>query len=79
MSDLHELSATQLLHAFRLGELSPVAVVHDVLAHIARWEPHLHATWALDLPTRAGGRLATLRRAGCGANRSAHWTVCRSR
>ena len=48
MSDLHELSATQLVHAFRLGELSPVAVVQDVLAHIARWEPHLHATWALD-------------------------------
>ena len=48
MSDLHELSATQLVHAFRLGELSPLAVVHDVLAHIARWEPHLHATWALD-------------------------------
>ena len=48
MSDLHELSATQLVHAFRLGKLSPVAVVHDVLAHIACWEPHLHATWALD-------------------------------
>jgi aspartyl-tRNA(Asn)/glutamyl-tRNA(Gln) amidotransferase subunit A len=52
MSDLHELSATQLVHAFRLGELSPVAVVHDVLAHIARWEPHLQATWALDADAR---------------------------
>ena len=48
MSDLHALSATQLAQAFRCGELSPVEVTRDVLAHIARWEPHLHATWGLD-------------------------------
>jgi aspartyl-tRNA(Asn)/glutamyl-tRNA(Gln) amidotransferase subunit A len=37
-----------LVHAFRHGELSPVEVTRDVLAHIARWEPHLQATWALN-------------------------------
>ena len=48
MIDLHELSTTQLVHAFRHGELSPVEVTRDVLAHIERWEPHLQATWALN-------------------------------
>ncbi len=62
MNGLHDLSATQLVHAFRQGELSPVAVVHDVLAHIARWEPQLHATWALDAEAAcAAARASELR------------------
>ena len=45
---LHDLSATELLAAFRSKALSPVEVSRAVLAHIHAWEPHLHATYALD-------------------------------
>ena len=45
---LHDLSATALLAAFRSKALSPVEVSRAVLAHIHTWEPHLHATYALD-------------------------------
>ena len=48
MRPLHDLSATELLAAYRRGELSPVEVTRDVLKHIGAWEPHLHATYALD-------------------------------
>ncbi|MDM0039956.1 amidase [Variovorax sp. J22G21] len=44
---LHELSAQELVAAYREGTLSPVEVTQDVLAHVARWEPHLQATWLL--------------------------------
>ncbi len=47
VSALHDLSASQLGAAYASGELSPVEVARDVLEHIARWEPHLHATWLL--------------------------------
>ena len=45
---LHDLGAADLGALYRRGEFSPVEVVNDVLAHIARWEPRLHATYALD-------------------------------
>ena len=45
---LHDLSATELLAAYRSKALSPVEVSRAVLAHIHAWEPHLHATYALD-------------------------------
>jgi aspartyl-tRNA(Asn)/glutamyl-tRNA(Gln) amidotransferase subunit A len=45
---LHELSAVELLAAYRAKTLSPVDVTRDVLAHITAWEPHLRATYALD-------------------------------
>ena len=48
MTALHELSAGELLAAYRTRALSPVEVTRAVLAHVARWEPHLHATYALD-------------------------------
>ena len=48
MPQLHDLSAAELLAAYRSKALSPVEVVRDVLKHIAAWEPHLHATYALD-------------------------------
>ena len=51
MSLLHELTATELLAAYAAKTLSPVEVVRDVLRHIAAWEPHLHATYALDAET----------------------------
>jgi aspartyl-tRNA(Asn)/glutamyl-tRNA(Gln) amidotransferase subunit A len=48
MPALHALSAQELLVAYRNGTLSPVEVTHSVLDHIARCEPALHATYALD-------------------------------
>ncbi len=48
MADLHDLSATTLCTLYRHGDVSPVEVTRAVLDHIARWEPHLHATYALD-------------------------------
>lgn len=48
MTELYLLSAVELLEAYRRGRLSPVEVTRAVLDHIARWEPHLHATYALD-------------------------------
>ncbi len=48
MSALHDLSAVELLAAYRAKTLSPVEVARDLLAQIQAWEPHLHATYALD-------------------------------
>ena len=42
------LAATELMAAYRARSLSPVEVVREVLKHVGRWEPHLHATYALD-------------------------------
>lgn len=47
MTEIHALSAAELLAAYRARSLSPVEVVRGVLAHMDRWEPHLHATWLL--------------------------------
>ncbi len=47
MTELHELSAGTLAKGYASGALSPVEVTQAVLAHIERWEPHLHATWLL--------------------------------
>ena len=45
MADLHDLPATALLALYRHGDVSPVEAIRAVLDHIARWEPHLHATY----------------------------------
>lgn len=45
---LYALSATELLHHYRHQALSPVEVVRSVLERIERWEPTIHATYALD-------------------------------
>ncbi len=57
MPALHDLSAGELLLAYRDKRLSPVEVTRAVLDHVAAWEPHLHATYALD----ADGALAQAR------------------
>lgn len=44
---LHDLSARELIDAYREGSVSPVEVTQSVLDHIERWEPHLQATWLL--------------------------------
>ena len=48
MTPLHDLPATELLAAYRSKALSPVEVTRSVMAHMHKWEPHLHATWALE-------------------------------
>ena len=48
MTPLHDLPATELLAAYRNKALSPVEVTRSVLAHMHKWEPHLHATRALE-------------------------------
>jgi len=48
MTALHELAATELLALYRRRELSPVEATRAVLERVAAWEPHLHATYALD-------------------------------
>src|ERR1051326_5333133 len=45
---LHDLSAVDLIAGFRARQFSPSEVLEDVLAHIARWEPHLKALYAFD-------------------------------
>ena len=44
---LHDLSAHELLHAYRARSLSPVEVMRDLLDHVQRWEPSLGATYLL--------------------------------
>ena len=57
MAALYELDTAALHAAYRSGELSPLEVTREVLAHIERCEPQLQATWALD----AEGALAMAR------------------
>jgi len=45
---LHAWSAAALTDAYRCRALSPVEVVQAVLAHMERWEPHIHATYLLN-------------------------------
>jgi aspartyl-tRNA(Asn)/glutamyl-tRNA(Gln) amidotransferase subunit A len=47
MTALHDLPARELLAAYRTHRLSPVEATQAVLDHIARWEPHLRATYLL--------------------------------
>jgi aspartyl-tRNA(Asn)/glutamyl-tRNA(Gln) amidotransferase subunit A len=44
---LHDLGASDLVAAYRRRAVSPVEVMQSVLAHIERWEPHLHASYLL--------------------------------
>lgn len=44
---LNELGAHALIAGYRSRAFSPVEVVQAVLDHIARWEPHLHASYLL--------------------------------
>ncbi|THD76165.1 MAG: amidase [Bradyrhizobium sp.] len=48
VTPLHDLSAVDLVAGFRARQFSPSEVLEDVLAHVATWEPHLKALYALD-------------------------------
>jgi len=65
MTDLHDLSAVELLRSYRAKTLSPSEVFADVEAHIARWEPHLKALYCYDPEAaRAAAKASTARWAG---------------
>ncbi|MEP7057316.1 MAG: amidase [Caldimonas sp.] len=48
MTELHALSAAELVDLYQRKAVSPVEVTRAVLRRIEAWEPHLHATYALD-------------------------------
>jgi len=48
MTAPHDLTAIELLAAYRARKLSPTEVFADVEAHVARWEPHLKALYCYD-------------------------------
>ena len=52
MSKLHALSATALLAGYAKKTFSPLDVMHDVIARVRAFEPHIRATYLL-APERA--------------------------
>jgi aspartyl-tRNA(Asn)/glutamyl-tRNA(Gln) amidotransferase subunit A len=61
-SSLHDISAVDLIAGYRARQFSPSEVLEDVLAHIAKWEPHIQALYAFDPDgARALARTATER------------------
>ena len=46
-TDLHDLTAHQLLAGYQAHDFSPVEVTQAVLAQMERWEPHVAATYLL--------------------------------
>src|SRR4051794_2239958 len=46
MTEIHDLSAVELLLRYRAKTLSPSEVFAAIEKHIARWEPHLKALYA---------------------------------
>ncbi len=62
VTSLHDLSAVDLIAGFRARQFSPIEVLEDVLAHIAVWEPHIKALYALDPDgARATAKASTAR------------------
>ncbi|MFZ5550695.1 MAG: amidase [Pseudomonadota bacterium] len=45
MTPLHALTAAELSAAYTRRTLSPKEVTQALLAHVARWEPHIAALW----------------------------------
>ena len=48
MTDLHDLTAAQLLAHFASRQLSPIDYYDHLLGHIDRWEPQIRALYAFD-------------------------------
>src|SRR6476660_4605472 len=62
VTSLHDLSATDLLAGYRAKQFSPSEVMEEVLAHVAVWEPHIHALYLCDPDgARAVARASTER------------------
>jgi aspartyl-tRNA(Asn)/glutamyl-tRNA(Gln) amidotransferase subunit A len=59
---LHDLSAVDMIAGFRAQQFTPSEVLEEVLAHIARWEPHIKALYAFDPDgARAAAKASTER------------------
>src|SRR5579864_7884058 len=57
---LHDLSAVDMIAGFRARQFTPSEVLEEVLAHVARWEPHIKALYAFDPDgARAAARAST--------------------
>ena len=78
MTEIHDLSAVELLQRYRAKTLSPSEVFAEVEKHIARWEPHIKALYAYDPEARARAKPPPRRSAGPRARRSDRSTACRS-
>mgnify|MGYP000209189558 CR=1 FL=1 len=48
VTSLHDLSAHDLIAGYKTKQFSPSEVLEDVIAHVARWEPHIKALYAFD-------------------------------
>lgn len=48
ITSLHDLSAVDLIAGYRARQFSPSEVMEEVLAHVAAWEPHIHALYLFD-------------------------------
>ncbi|NWD90964.1 amidase family protein, partial [Pseudomonas sp. K5002] len=48
MTDLHTLTAAELLAQFASRQLAPIDYYDQLLAHIDRWEPQINALYAFD-------------------------------
>jgi aspartyl-tRNA(Asn)/glutamyl-tRNA(Gln) amidotransferase subunit A len=62
MTDIHDLSAVELLQRYRAKSLTPSEVFADVEMHIARWEPHLKALYCYDPQTARAEAAASTER-----------------
>lgn len=67
MTELHDLSAVELLTRYRAKSLSPSDVFADIERHIARWEPHIKALYAYDPETARKEAAASTERWAKGA------------
>jgi aspartyl-tRNA(Asn)/glutamyl-tRNA(Gln) amidotransferase subunit A len=48
ITSLHDLSAVDLIAGYRAKQFSPSEVLEEVIAHVAAWEPHIHALYLFD-------------------------------
>ena len=51
MTNIHDMTAGELLAAYKSRKLSPVDAIDAVIAHIEKWEPRLKALYAPDFDT----------------------------
>jgi aspartyl-tRNA(Asn)/glutamyl-tRNA(Gln) amidotransferase subunit A len=59
---LHDLGAVDMIAGFRAQQFTPSEVLEEVLAHIARWEPHIKALYTFDPDgARAAAKASTER------------------
>ncbi len=79
MSNLADLSAVELVSAYKAKSLSPVEVTEAVITRIEAYEPKLNALWAYDPDAARVSAKASEARWGKGepAGPAAHGDGCR--